>query len=119
MTTLTFSDVAKPVVTRKSNTENPYRAVVKDIAGATNGEGEPLAKAHTMTSVNVDEQVKDIARVHRQLAEAGKAAGVTVRSLIVPDASTLTTTVSFWTVKRITRPPKLAAVPAVVRKAKK
>lgn len=89
-----FETVAVPAATRASVLVNPFDAVVKALAESMKG-GEKSAEAKTVT---VD--TPKAAKVKRQLADAGKTHNVTVRS--IPKESGDKTTLTFWTVKRIT-----------------
>lgn len=91
----TFETVAVPAATRASALVNPFESAVKALAESMGEGGEKSAEAKVVR-VPTTKAVK----VKRQLSDAGKAAGVTVRS--IPKEEGEHTLFTFWTVKRIT-----------------
>lgn len=113
MSALTFEDATPVKVSGSGRTAapNPYTAIIAEIAGKKNGNGEPVAKRFTVE--HTPEESKTVLnRVKRQFSDAGAANNppVTVRVHIVPaqDAvgkeSSKKSVVTFWTVKRQERP---------------
>lgn len=113
----------------KTAEPNPYTDIVSQIALKLNAKGKPVAKVATLTHENADARKTDIAKAKRQLSQAGEKNDplVTVPSVDFPvklpikgkkfnpeDETTYTlsdtqTEVTFWTVKRQTRPRKPVA----------
>lgn len=91
---------------------NPYEEIVQAIALQKNDDGEPVAKKFQLTH-DKGERDKAVAKVKRQMSEAGERSNpkVTVRVHTEPvtnpvnhTESETKTSVTFWTVARQVRP---------------
>lgn len=105
----TFQD-AKPVKGTSTRTAepNPYANIVQAIALKTDSDGDPVAKAFTETVTDADAAEKFIAKVKRQLSEAGAKSDpkVTVRTHHTVSEDGKNIAITFWTVPRQERPRK-------------
>lgn len=121
--TIVFAD-AKPLTVAgpgRTAEPNPFTEVIKEIALVTDKEGKPVAKSFTVTHEPTEDARKAaIAKVKRQTSKAGEkntpqvtvyVAGTPVQ--VKGKDSATETTVTFWTVKRQSRPRTPAAAPAV------
>jgi nucleotide-binding universal stress UspA family protein len=119
--TFTFVDAAPVKVTGTGRIAepNPFADVIKAIALQVKKIGNdslPVAKAVTLTAANEDEAKKTLAKVKRQLAEAGRANDpqCSVLTNVAKGKKPTETVLTFWTVALISRPrkPKPDATPA-------
>lgn len=116
------ADVINTNAGGKSKGENPFTAVVAQIAMKKGEKGKPVAKAFTVTSPDADSHKTDVNRVRRQLTEAGKDNNptVSVQSRVTPtEGKPNTSVVTFWTIKRIVRTSKPTDAPTEAPTVKK
>lgn len=109
MTAFTFED-AEIVHTNKGGKrkeDNPFAAVISQIALTKDAKGKPVAKSFAVSSPDEETHVTDVNRVRRQLTEAGRdnEPTVSVQSRVTSAPGGLSSTITFWTIKRIVRKP--------------
>lgn len=125
--TIVFAD-AKPLTVAgpgRTAEPNPFTDVIKAIALVTDKEGKPVAKSFTVTHEGTEEaRTKAVRKIKSQTSKAGEknVPAVTVYVVGTPaktgpkgketDSAT-DTVITFWTVKRQSRPRTPAAAPAV------
>lgn len=88
---------------------NLYTPEVTKIALKKDKDGVAVALSTVITHKDQDSIKKDRARVKRQLSEAGDAQTppVSVRSAIEDGKDKLTSVVTFWTISKIVKTPKV------------
>jgi len=126
---MNFTDAAPIVRTRtggRTAGPNPYTEIIDGIALQTYPKGhayagKPITKSFTLESATAEEAKKNVARVRRQLSDAGHDNNppVTVRKIDETVESTkgagknaktvFTSTITFWTVTLIEREIKPTA----------
>lgn len=101
-----FDDDTMPDTSR---TVNPYDDIIKSIAGTKKADSTPVVKSFTVAG-KTDED-PEVLKARRLLTEAGKKAGVTVRSKydILDGTDAGKVKIRFWTVSKIKRKPKTGA----------
>lgn len=101
--TINFTEVAIPAVTRTSE-PNPFTALAESRKANTG----KAAQFHIELTGNADDDAKTIAKAKRHLSLAGKAADVTLRSIVETSGSGAKTKATFtvWAVARITKARK-------------
>jgi hypothetical protein len=115
-TNLTFDDADVVVNTNGGRNKefNPYTDVIAAIALKTNPEtGKPVAKKFVLTTPKDESDKTALARVRRQLSDAGKNNDPSVSVQVRDEATgTGTNAITFWTIKRIVKTVKPAEVSA-------
>lgn len=111
--TFTFEEATVPVTPSAALEANPFVAPVNELKAAPiNADGKPAARAFTVPGSKDRATNLALKSAYHQLMQAGKAADVTVKVHLVESVVTpakgktpavLSTRVTFWTIKRITR----------------
>ena len=98
--TFTFEDTFIPVVTRTSNIVNPFAGKVAELKAHWDA---TLARSKAAVTFTVATSQLD--RVQRQIGNAGKDAGVSMRQVKTAiDGNDTQVKLTFWAVDKITRP---------------
>ena len=98
--TYTFEDTEIPAVTRTSTIINPFAAKVAELVAKWD-----TAEGRSKHSVTFTVATANLDRVQRQIGNAGKDAGVSMRQVRTPiEGNATQVKLCFWAVTKITRP---------------
>lgn len=88
---------------------NPYAEAVKALPVVTGDDKAGKARAFTIPAKDGAQDTAAVKTAKRQLAEAGIAAGCTVRKYVVVNDADKSTTITFWRVAKMTKAPRKPA----------
>ena len=103
--TYTFEDTDIPAVTRATSVINPFAGKVAELVAAWD-----TTLARSKAAVTFTVATAQLDKVQRQIGNAGKDAGVSMRQVKVAIAGNDTQVkLTFWAVDKITRPRPVVA----------